>query len=80
MSTVYTTIRLWWDGRRGQAQYNGVTIPLDEAPDVMQCIYELDYAPELHTYEIRERPCDPRRELRPPEQELLLRWLRKVLG
>ena len=76
MSLAYTTIRLWWNGRKGQAQYDGVTRELDRAPDVMQQIYELDYAPELHTYEVRERPCDERRELKPPEIEAIDRWLR----
>lgn len=76
MSLSYTTIRLWWNGRRGQAQYDGVTRELTSPPDVMQQLYELDYAPELHTYEIRERACDARRELNPPEQEIILSWLR----
>lgn len=75
MSLRYTTIRLWWNGRTGQAQYDGVHRELTSAPDVMQHVHELDYAPELRTFQIRERPCDPRRDLEPPEQELLLRWL-----
>lgn len=75
MGLSYTTIRLWWDGRRGQAQYDGVVRPLEAAPDVMQHIYELDYAPELDTYQIRERPCDERRDLSPPESEAIKRWL-----
>ena len=77
MSLRYTTIRLWWDGRTGQAQCDGVSRDLSGPPEIdpMKSIYEIDYAPELHTYEVRERACDCRRDLNPPEQEAVRRWL-----
>lgn len=77
MSLNYTTIRLWWDGRVGQAQCDGVSRKLTGPPEIdpMKSIYEIDYAPELKTFEIRERACDSRRDLAPREQEAVLRWL-----
>lgn len=75
MSLAYTTIRLWWNGRRGEAQCDGVTRPLTAAPDMLPEVYTIDYAPELKTSEIVPRPCDKVRDMEPPEVEAVCRWL-----
>ena len=75
MSLFYTTEWLWWNGRRGQAQCDGVSRDLERAPDVLPEIAEIDYCPEFHTAEIRPRPCDRRRDLEAPEVEAIRRWL-----
>ena len=75
MSLRYTTIRLWWDGRRGQAQCDGVERPLTVKPDLPFDVYAFDYAPELDTREIRHRACDKRDDLDKDEIAAIHRWL-----
>ena len=75
MSLTYTTIRLWWDGRRGQAQCDGVAREISVKPDLPFDVYEVDYAPELGSHEIRHRACDRREELKPPEVVEIRKWL-----
>ena len=47
--------RLWWDGKRGVAQLDGVTVVLHAAP-VLQPLHlqEIDYAPALRVSQLRE--------------------------
>ena len=75
MSTSYTTIRLWWNGSRGQAQCDGVLRELFSPPDAVPDLSEIDYAPELQTAEIRRHTYDKRDDMTPPEVEAVRRWL-----
>ena len=75
MSLRYTTIRLWWDGRRGQAQCDGVERPLTVKPDLPFDVYTIDYAPELDTLEVRYRACDQRNDIKPSEVAAIRMWL-----
>lgn len=76
MSLAYTTIRLWWDGRRGQAQCDGVSRELNEAPHVDGVeLVQIDYAPEFHCFQIRHHSYDREEEMQPPEIVAVLRWL-----
>jgi hypothetical protein len=75
MSLRYTTVRLWWDGRRGQAQCDGVEREISVKPDLQIEMYTIDYAPELDTQEIRRRPCDHRDDITAPEVAAIKGWL-----
>lgn len=76
MSLNYTTVRLWWNGERGQAQCDGVERELRQAPTVDGVdIDQIDYAPELQTAELRRHTYDKRDDMTPPEVEAVRRWL-----
>lgn len=75
MSLNYTTVRLWWDGRRGEAQCDGVERLIVAKPDLPFEMYTIDYAPELDTQEIRRRPSDQRDDITAPEVVAIQRWL-----
>lgn len=70
------TTRLWWNGRRGQAQCDGVMRELVEPPriDGVDMVH-IDFAPESSCYLIRHNDYDREEEMRPPEIEAVRRWL-----
>lgn len=74
--------RLLWDGRTGVARYNGQAARLWDAPALsVDPVYTIDYVPCVGIAEVQDRPCDPRRAMRPQEiaaADALLRLL--VLG
>lgn len=79
MSVNYTTIRLWWDGRRGQAQYDGVVRELTVKPDAFPDLEEIDYTPAFDTYRVLRKHgygVDARDDLRPPEIAAVVQWLK----
>lgn len=53
MSLDLYSRRLHWDGRRGIAKCDGVTVVLTSSP-MPQTIAEIDYAPELRVAQVRE--------------------------
>ncbi len=75
MSLNYTTVRLWWDGRRGQAQCDGVSQDLEVKPELPFEMYEVDYCKDFGTAEVRHRACDRRVDLEPHDVEAVRRWL-----
>ena len=82
MSLRYTTTRLWFAGNHGQAQSDGFERNLLIAPklkvlDVPPA--EIDYCPELRTWEIRPHSWDRRREMEPPEMEAVKAWLARFV-
>ena len=69
MSIAYYLVRLWWDGRRGQARYYGAPVILTACPDIGFRIDALDYAPAVdckvvQPYAWRWRDLEPAEELR----------------
>ena len=46
--------RLWWDGRRGVARDEGVTVELTAAPAIAPHLAEIDFAPPTRTAQLRE--------------------------
>lgn len=76
VSLLYTRTRLWFDGRHGQAQCDGVERNLMRSPKVLATApVEIDYCPELDEYEIRPLAWDRKRDMEPPEREAAKRWL-----
>ena len=53
MSADLYTVRLYWDGRKGVAKSDGVAVDLRESP-LGKAIAEVDFAPGVRTYLIRE--------------------------
>ena len=72
MSEQLHPTRLEWDGRRGVARHDGVSIELHRAPGCSWA--ELHYTPGIQA-EIRERACDPRRDMTADEVKAVQRWL-----
>lgn len=75
MGLLYTRTRLWFDGRRGQAQHDGVERILTARPKIIKPVAEIDYCPELDEYEIRPNPWDRKRDMEPPERAAAIAWL-----
>lgn len=70
MSLNYTTVRLWWNGERGQAQCDGVERELRQVPTVEGVdIDQIDYAPELRCFLIKRKPYTGPADMEPPEIE-----------
>jgi len=71
------TPRLWWDGSRGIARIDGVSVELRKAPDVIPHLRTIDYAPSLRTFLIREsaQAC---REMFPEEIQAAANLLARV--
>ena len=70
------TTRLWWNGRSGQAQCDGVTRPIDVRPDIVGVEFvEMDFAPDDKCFLIRHHVYDREEEMAPPEIEAVRRWL-----
>lgn len=72
MSDHLHPTRLEWDGRRGVARHDGVQIELREPPSKQW--HEVHYVPGIQA-EVRERACDPKRDLVPKEIDGINRWL-----
>lgn len=68
-------MRLEWSHGRGLAQCDGVSIELRRPPGPL--VVELHYTPGIQA-EIRERDCDPRRDMTPEEVRQAEAWLRHV--
>lgn len=68
-------MRLEWSHGRGLAQCDGVSIELRRPPGVGYV--EIHYSPDVQA-EIRERDCDPRRDMTPEEVRQAEAWLRHV--
>ena len=76
MSLNYTTVRLWWNGERGQAQCDGIERELRQVPTVEGVdIDQIDYAPELRCFLIKRKPYTGPADMEPPEIEAVKRWL-----
>jgi hypothetical protein len=56
MSAELYRTRLFWDGRRGIAKSEGVSVELLDAPPVAGVAHltEIDYAPQVHVAMVRE--------------------------
>lgn len=72
MSELLHPVRLEWDGRRGLARADGVTIELHTAPMPGWC--EVHYTPGIQS-EVRPRACDPRRDMLEAEIAAVKTWL-----
>lgn len=76
MTALLHPTRLEWDGSRGVARHDGVSIDLHRAPGG-GVFHEIHYTPGCQA-EVRERPGDARREMRADEvaqaQRLLHNW------
>lgn len=72
MSDQLHPTRLEWDGRRGLARHDGVSIELHKPPSATW--HEVHYTPGIQA-EIREHPSDPRREMTADEIRNAQRWL-----
>lgn len=46
--------RLWFDRNNGQAHHKGVSVELTNPPQISEHCVEIDYAPGLRAYRIRE--------------------------
>jgi len=66
-------VRLWWDGKKGAATYDGVHVVLRERPPGMAWS-EVDWAPEA-VASCRERECDAPRDLQAAEITMIRGWL-----
>jgi hypothetical protein len=71
--------RLWWDGKRGSARHDGVTVDLHTAPFFTSkfVIQEIDYAPTLRVSQIRES-AQAWRDMTSAERDLALALLTKI--
>lgn len=72
MGDILHPTRLEWDGRSGIASHDGVQVRLARAPSSQW--YEVHYMPLVQS-EVRERACDPRRDMTPDEIKAVQRWL-----
>ena len=72
MSAPSDSTRLEWDGRRGLARHDGVSIELHRPPGCNWA--EVHYTPGIQS-QIRERACDPRRDMTADEIKAVQRWL-----
>ena len=70
-------IRLEWSHGRGLAQCDGVSIELRRPPGPL--VAELHYTPGMQA-EIRERDCDPRRDMTAEEVRHVTARMREVIG
>lgn len=77
MSLLYTKVLLWWDGARGQVQYDGIEWVLTHPPGALPEIREIDYCPELHAFELRPQQTDRKRDLEAPEIVAIKDWLER---
>jgi hypothetical protein len=77
MGLIYTTTRLWFDGRHGQAQYAGFQCELHMPPKIPEKVAELDYCPELGEFEVRPHSYDRKRDMEPAERDAAKRWLER---
>lgn len=71
MSIALYRLRLYWDGRQGAARNGDDTRILVEPPLLQGAVHaeqlqEIDYAPEVHVAQVREREGDWR-EMTPDE-------------
>ena len=78
MSADLYQTRLYWDGRRGVAKADGVSVDLHAAPEVLGRPVEIDFAPEARVAEMRPRHCDPRRDMTPDEAAAVIAWLMRM--
>lgn len=76
MSLLYSRTRLWWDGRHGQAQHDGVEFVLTHWPVGLPEVVQLDYCPEQCRPEIMLLGC-PKREMEAPEIAAVKAWLER---
>ena len=72
MSEHLHPTRLEWDGRHGLARHAGVQIELQQAPSRQW--HEVHYTPGIQA-EIRDRPCDAKRDMSLQEISAVQRWL-----
>lgn len=75
MSDHLHPTRLEWDGRRGLARHDGVSLTLHRPPGITWA--EVHYTPGIQA-ELRERPADPRREMTGDEIHAAQRWLQRM--
>lgn len=68
-------MRLEWSNGRGLAQCDGVSIELRRPPGVGYV--EIHYSPDVQA-EIRERDCDPRRDMTADEVRQAEQWLHHI--
>jgi hypothetical protein len=71
MSEALHPTRLMWDGRRGVAAHDGVSVELRRSPTVFA---EVHYVPGLQA-EVREHASDRRREMTATEIRLAQAFL-----
>lgn len=70
--------RLWWDGKRGIAQLDGVTVILHAAPELSPLhLQEIDYAPALRVSQLRES-AQAWRDMTTTERDIALALLVKI--
>lgn len=68
-------MRLEWSHGRGLARCDGVSIELVRPPGAN--VAEIHYTPGVQA-EIRERDCDPRRDMTPDEIRQAEAWLHHI--
>lgn len=72
MSEKLYPTRLEWDGRRGMARHDGVSLELHRPPAGAWA--EVHFTPGIQA-QVRERACDARRDMTADEIRAALRWL-----
>ena len=82
MTTAHITDiipRLWWDGKRGTARHDGVSVDLTAAPIISSkiVVQEIDYAPTLRVSQIRES-AQAWRDMTSAERDVALALLVKI--
>lgn len=72
---------LTWDGRRGWASLNGIGAPITSPPAMGgEPVHMVEYVPALGVKRIQPRAIEAPRDLLPDEEELILRYLQKMMG
>lgn len=74
------TRRLCWHGDRGTAQYDDAFAPIRTKPDLPFDMEEIDCEPAVQCYIVRHHEYDAQEELKPPEIEAVMLWLRRFFG
>lgn len=70
------TRRLCWNGDRGTAQYDGVVRKLTVKPDLPFEMVRIDCEPAVGCFLVVHDKFHGEEELKPPEIEAVMNWLR----
>lgn len=79
MSEALYTRLLRWGPRGGVAKLHGRAVVLQAPPDLGMAIFEVDYVPAVHIGLVRERACDPRRDMTQAELQAAEDFLHRLL-
>lgn len=77
---LYSTLLRWGPNGTGLAKLHGQRVVLTERPELGVPYFELDYVPQVRMRMLRERACDPRRDMRDEEVAAADAFLRRVFA